>query len=1021
MASVTFTITAAAGSSGRIGYSGYGQRDYGSISPDPTNTTMGGFDCSVDDLFYQPATDTHTSSINLRLGGIPFRSALRMEDVTIIVDGTNLGSVAPGSGTSDPQPPLQLAHANYSWRSPGIIFVVGNTYTVTVETPDDPWIEQYVVRAPREVGPPVNWRPQYALSPPVIGPWVNQYSLSADLGNWQDQYHLPSPAIGSDWEDQYQMVANLFLNGPADDLNCTYLSFLATNDGGVLIPEGGVFSYSYRGQGYSITSIGRTSSRYNNQPEIRGAGHTTSELHFQPHGPPGPSFEVFVGPVSQGRTTNYLGHVTRPHPGTTWYRQRGLPNYELPSGVAEGQSVLVSLCYPTTWRQQYTLATPDIAVPPSWQEQYTLDPPDIDDRWRDQYELRRVIPDPAGVVWREQYLMRPAVLPPPPDDEDDGNIFVLIINGVLTRITHAVLSARAKLGRNNAAFLARVLPLQGQLVLNNQDGEYDPKVILPGNPLEWLHDAGGGETRVVAGYVRSVKPGWDFRDNIRTTIIHFEGILSTLEYDDYELPLFVTDDVRTDEIITSVADNAGFPEEQRDIERGQVRIHPAHYASVLNPRALHQSSRIVRATEEAEIGLVHEKRGDTLTFRHRFHRELDKRDSLFVIGHSDDALKPIKSVIPDDSWDNMWTAVQVGAERAVVQSERVVYTFRKDDIDDNPLIINADSDISFDCDLETEEQNRERSAVRAVASWAPVAQGDIEFRRDDNNQLVIPTLGDSGSDLLVTFKYRRTSVNVRIRNRNIFALKLTKLELRGRGIALYGDLTIPEIPDDEAIATYRRRVLRLPTSFIGDGINEGGDPIAEGRVYAETLLARYSRPQISARIPVNATRDALHLLAMETLQISDPVLVQGGFGLPGGGYWVEGLDFEMNARDSFTEMGIYVSQRGRRVFTRDQAIDVTANNRWQDIAPAVTLADDRRYVVGAKVSFPDDAVPGDELVMILRKGVVRASVWTEKDIPIGEPHFLASVVKGPGDVKIEVRQGTNALTAIQWCVVRIDS
>ena len=166
----------------------------------------------------------------------------------------------------------------------------------------------------------------------------------------------------------------------------------------------------------------------------------------------------------------------------------------------------------------------------------------------------------------------------------------------------------------------------------------------------------------------------------------------------------------------------------------------------------------------------------------------------------------------------------------------------------------------------TETAGLENRYVRSVIEWTPLVPANYTV----TNNAVLSLVDE-----------RRTSVKVQAS----VATTITALEVHGRGVALYGDLTIPEVSDAAAIVQYRRRTLDLPTSFVGDGLNDGGNGLAEGRAQAKLLLNRYARPQLSGRIPFDGFD---HIEALLDLQISDPVLLQLGVGLPVGGYRVEG-------------------------------------------------------------------------------------------------------------------------------------
>ena len=483
--------------------------------------------------------------------------------------------------------------------------------------------------------------------------------------------------------------------------------------------------------------------------------------------------------------------------------------------------------------------------------------------------------------------------------------------------------------------------------------------------------------------------------------------------DSHELSLFVTETTRTGLVIHEALDQAGWPGNQRDIDAGQIRLQPAHYTSILSPRALGKVGPVLRATEDAEPGLLTERRGDFVVFEERFHRELNILPSLYTFGTSSGSIPVEREVTPQESWDNVYTVISVGADRAVVQTEKKVYTFRKDDIIQHPFRVPAGRTYTIVLDMVDErfESYLEDENVKSVIDWTPLDPSHYILA---NGTLTFPSRS-------------RTSTTARIvASPNVDAV-LTKLELWGRGVALYGDLTIPEISDPAAVALYQRRVLALPTSIIGDGLNEGGDGIAEGTAYAEMLLLRYAKPIISGRLQFDPFDSPEASSAMVQLQTSDPVMVEAVTGMPAGIYYVEGGDFQFDAHRGWSEMGINISQRGRRVYVADVPVNVTPPDTvWVDVAPAVMLGADQSYVVASYVTFPTGTAPStsDDPVMRVMRGNEQYSVWSETDIPINDPQFRASLVAGPGMVKIQVRRRILTgpqITASRWRVIRIDS
>ena len=601
-----------------------------------------------------------------------------------------------------------------------------------------------------------------------------------------------------------------------------------------------------------------------------------------------------------------------------------------------------------------------------------------------------------------------------------------------TRFTnqfHSLLTMSATWGRSEASYLARVVPAQHQFILDNASGVYDPGKLLPRSRVDfdWLYR---GELLPVArGFLKSVRPSIDHSTGLKTVVVIVEGALALLNNADHRLSLFVTEAVNTGEVVEAALDQVDFPVASRAIDRGQVRIHPAFYADILSSRQIGFAGPVLRATEEAELGLVHEGRGAEMHFEDRFHRELDgglTGDPEFVLGStpypgSTRTLRVLGTTDPEDSWEHIRTVVQIGADKEVVQSEGRVFDLQATiDIAGATSLVVPTVPVTFS--LLREEDNRTNRAVKSVISWSPILPSHYEFRRGgsvDNSGLAITVTSED--------RFARTVI---ISNTGT-AATLTKLEMYGRGVALYGEFSQYH-KDDEAIKIYGRRLLDIPNSFIGNGLNYGGDAVEEGRANAELLLAKYAKPQIHGRLLIDPLENELHREAMVSLTVSDRVTVQEDTGLPLGLYHVEGGSFRYEGATGLAEMGINVSRRGRARNETNRPLSYTPSTAWANVTtPSIALTDGLLYIVAARVAFPEGSAPSDSdnAVLRLRHGTgnsaLVAKTWVEQAIPIGDSSWLAALVKGDGSstVVFQARQRTTGaprLTVSWFRIIQVE-
>ena len=578
----------------------------------------------------------------------------------------------------------------------------------------------------------------------------------------------------------------------------------------------------------------------------------------------------------------------------------------------------------------------------------------------------------------------------------------------LTNEFDHLLSYNAQWGRSEASYLAKVASLKGQAILSNPDGRYDPGRMLPGARI-WLdYGEGGIGGEVVHGFVNQVLPSANHGNDLHHVVVHFEGALARLARDDHEVSFFTEVDVHSGRMMDDLLTLAQWPADKRMIDHGQVRLLRAHYRDLAVPRVLHRTTRNIRGIEEAEVGLVHELRGDYVVFEDKFHRLLDVRLSAWAFGtaggpdSTPPTIRPIGTVTPNDSWANLYTVVRAGIQGALVQGDGLVYTFRKGSIERQPFRVPAGKSYTITCSMEDSPEYLENPAVRSVASWNPLLPEHYTLR---GGTIRIGEQTRSSQEVIITAAADTEAV-------------LTKLELHGRGIFANGDFIIPDLVDPDAFRLYNSRVLNIELGVLASE----KDLVPQGQEFAQLLLYRYSKPQRSARLPFNPL---LYPEAMTGLHISDPVLVQDGIatGLGAGGYRVEGGDISFEALTGLWEMGINVSARDRKLTVRDTELSYTATPGWQVPAGAPAQAiTDSQHVIGIECSYPEGTArfSTDEPVLrvLLGRDIIRE--WTEQEIPIGEPAFLGVLTRGPGNVTIQAQaQNRLGLSISKFRIVRL--
>ena len=628
--------------------------------------------------------------------------------------------------------------------------------------------------------------------------------------------------------------------------------------------------------------------------------------------------------------------------------------------------------------------------------------------WRPIYRHGVAIASALG--WKAVYLHGQFIEAPDPNFPIiDGDID--LGGGVMWR---DVLSFVWRVGRSDGFWLSKSIPGQGLITLDNTHGRYHPDNFRPGQRVRLRVP---GELEIGAGFISAVLPQTDHSSGLKTAIIRLEGALALLSHDEYSIALFETNAVGTSEIVESALDQAGWPQDLRRIDGPQQWLHPAHYTRILGSRALQKSLPVLQATETAELGFMHELRGSHVVFEGRYHREMDDRDGQFVFGGDsmDGSVIPIEGTVnPNNQWDNVYTAATIGAEKAVVLAPGKVWEM--DDADDGVVgfQVPADNAVEFKVDLTNQPDFRTQRTVESVASWSPILASHYEARRGNDPRAAVTNLVFED----IPGRTTRTARTIRVTNPNAaFSVVVTRLEIHGRGVGLHGDVTLPEITNEQAEALYHRRVLTLPASIVGDAINHKGSSLAESKDFILLALERFGQPRSASRIPYNPLGSPEARRAGQHMQISDPILVQGGYGLDAGAYYVEGHEFHYMSggnRAGILDASVFVSQRGRRLQVVDETFAQPAphpGGSWTTLHGDVNLGGSeetpRFYMIGVLAQLPDGVIAmedDDECLRLVVDGEVR-KVWHPIHLPKGEPDWLVGHVRvtEPTVVQMQVR------------------
>ena len=623
---------------------------------------------------------------------------------------------------------------------------------------------------------------------------------------------------------------------------------------------------------------------------------------------------------------------------------------------------------------------------------------------------------------------------------------------VLTDEIDNLLRIDGEWGRSEASVFGISKPASMQVIMKNDDGRYDQRRLRP-RARVWLdYTHWGKRYPVIRGRMSRVKGTHDQRTGLKRATLFSEGEIALLNQADAELQIDLPNVVRTGEVIDHVLDRVDFPSNRRDIRRGDVRVHLGHYYQVLGPHLLHQASKLVRTAERAELGYLHEERGDWIKFEDRFHREKIFTDvsDWWLIGSTDNALQPAKITEAEDTWENLYTVVRIHYNNLRLHDEADLF-------DRTPgttqIIIAAGETWPFSYDIsDGPDDNILINRVRMVESWADPTL-DIKDGSASDATDVTHSYTDEDADVFVDFfGVSRTRCYLTITNNTDSDVYIHSLKLRGKGISaldIAGDM--PE-QASLAILEYDRRVLDLPHIMFAENENNAksdktydeDDGQAQVVSYARMILTRYDHPRDYGVLKVNPL-EYDNQRSMVALRIGDPMLIQAGIGsIASGGYAYEGGTFSMQGGNAWqngrgvAEMGIKYALRGRRTSVYHRGVNAIVDDsnsaswhdlRWSDqgTAKAVEYTTDaaERYVVTVRMRLNGgDIKSGDDASVRVLRGSAQIIGWQQEALTRGY-HTYSVLVEGDGEkIKVQYRrlETDGAYPRIDdFRVIRIDS
>ena len=265
-------------------------------------------------------------------------------------------------------------------------------------------------------------------------------------------------------------------------------------------------------------------------------------------------------------------------------------------------------------------------------------------------------------------------------------------------ITDRVMSVKFERGRDTTSQLTgRSIAGRLTAILNNQSNDYSPfntsspltGLLLPGRPVRFVIGSASSftytfpfdftDTALWSGFLESIKPTV-ITGQMRTVELVAVGALAMINRK--KVQVGTQTNQRTDQLIGTILDSAGWPAGDRDLEVGHTTVK-SYWNSGGSALAA------IREVEETEAGFIYEKRDGSIKFEDRTFRMTDGKATTSFLTLSDHSstsypyesirqLDPLPSIFNDfranvrivstGSIATLWTHPETGSDSPSIKA-----------------------------------------------------------------------------------------------------------------------------------------------------------------------------------------------------------------------------------------------------------------------------------------------------------------------------------------------------------------
>lgn len=432
-------------------------------------------------------------------------------------------------------------------------------------------------------------------------------------------------------------------------------------------------------------------------------------------------------------------------------------------------------------------------------------------------------------------------------------------------VTARTFKVEYKRGRNYASQLVGDT-ISGVLkaTLNNESGDYSSfntsspiyGKILPGRKVKLTGNDGTTTYTLWEGFLERIEPVVSTKNAKRAEVTAI-GPLGYLNR--FEVSTEMQTSIKTGAAVTEVLDEAGWPDDDRDIDTGIVTMRHFWADRTATFKAL-------RTIEDTETGIIEESADGKIRWRDRHARSVDTRSTTSQATYSDatsaslpytliDQIDPIRFVYNDlqgtlQTYDGVWVlgSDALGEGTTLAADPSVLWTFPESG-GSSPALTAGEVRI-----------------FTAISSTGVDAWSDLTATTDYTaNDSVDGSGTDRTSSISIALVKKSQSMKITVTNGHSGTVYLTKLQAQGNVLVAKDKVSVGA-EDTTSQTTYGKRSFPHPGEFMPD--------TTEIQNWADFHVAVWKEPVPLLRMTIAANRSTAALTDVYTRDLSDLVTVE---------------------------------------------------------------------------------------------------------------------------------------------------